>query len=100
VPGGNVEAFMVVAQPAIDATTTEAAIGLPVTCHRAVGKYAAVLALSTPGQKRDPTNAMKLYERELDQLERIYGEFDTNAGFSLREALMESASAEYGDTFN
>jgi hypothetical protein len=93
----GVEVVYVPAGVAIDAATTEAQVGLPTTCHRAVGKFAAVLAL-TADEESDAKNATALYQRELEKLERIYGEFDASGGFSLREALMESAGNLMNDT--
>lgn len=93
----GVEVVYVPAAADITAATTEAQVGLPVTCHRAIGKFAAVLAL-TADEESDATNAKALFDRELEKLERVYGEFDASGGFSLREALMESAGNLMNDT--
>lgn len=82
---------------AIVAGTAEAAIGLPTTCHRAIGKLAAVLAL-TADEESDARTAAGLFQREIDQLERIYGDYDANGGLALRHALMAAIGAAHGDT--
>jgi hypothetical protein len=81
----------------IVAGTTEANIGVPTTCHRAIGKYAAVLAL-TADEESDATNAMGLFSRELERLERIYGEYDAMGGASLRTIFMHSIGQQVGET--
>lgn len=96
-PGTGLQVIYVPSQPDITAATTQAQVGLPVTCHRAIGKYAAVLAL-TADEESDATNAMGLFQREMDVLERMYGDYDASTGFSLREALMGSAGELFNDT--
>lgn len=94
---GPIEVEVVLHQAPITAATTEADVGLPTTCHRAIGYYAAVLAL-TADEESDATNAMGLFQRELGQLEAVYGDYDAGAGIALRHALMRSIGHQYGDT--
>jgi hypothetical protein len=96
-PGTGIEVVYVPHAGAIVAATTEANIGLPTTCHRAIGKFAAVLAL-TADEESDATNAMGLFSRELDKLERIYGDFDAMGGASLRSIFMQSIGQQSGDS--
>lgn len=95
--GAGIEVIVVPHQGVIDNTTTEPNIGLPTPCHRAIGKFAAVLAL-TADEESDATNAMGLYTRELDRLERIYGDYDSMGGASLRGMFMWSLGALSGDS--
>lgn len=81
---------------AIDANTTEANIGLPTPCHRAIGYGAAVLAL-TVDEESDASVAAKLYEKELDKLRDQYGEMESQGGEALRHSLMKSIGEQYGD---
>lgn len=96
-PDGGVEVVAVLQGDAITSASAEAGVGLPTTMHRAVGKYAAVLWL-TADEESDARNAMGLYQREIERLERLYGEFDANGGAALREALMSTVGTLYGDT--
>ncbi len=96
-PGDGIEVVLVPHGADIDADSDEADIGLPTPCHRAIGKYAAMLAL-TADEESDAKVAMGLYERELEKLERLYGDFDMNGGLALREAFMGSLGAQYGNT--
>lgn len=96
-PGAGIEVIVVPHQGDIVAGTTEANIGLPTPCHRAIGKYAAVLAL-TADEESDATNAMGLFTREIDKLERIYGDYDAMGGATLRSIFMQSLGALSGDT--
>lgn len=89
---GGVEADMVPHAGPIGAATTEVQIGLPTTLHRAVGKAAAVLAL-TADEETDAMVATNQLEDEIARLERIYGEFDGMGGLTLRDALLSSFSA-------
>lgn len=91
-PGDGVVAVYVPSATDITAATTEAQVGLPTTCHRAIGKFAAVLAL-TADEESDAKNAMALFEREMDKLERMYSDYDMSGGFSLRAAIMESTGS-------
>jgi len=95
--GSGIEVIYVPHAADIVAGTAEAAIGLPTTCHRAIGKFAAVLAL-TADEESDATNAMGLFSRELDRLERIYGDFDAMGGASLRSIFMQSIGAQLGES--
>jgi hypothetical protein len=96
---GALEAEMVLHAGAIDSATAEAAIGLPTTCHRAAAKLGVVLAL-TADEQSDATNAMGLFQREMEILERLYGEYDGNGGLALRNALMKSLGTAYGDSLS
>lgn len=95
--GAGIEVIVVPHQGDIVAGTTEANIGLPTPCHRAIGKYAAVLAL-TADEESDATSALGLFSRELDKLERIYGDFDAMGGATLRSIFMQSIGSLSGDT--
>jgi hypothetical protein len=96
-PNGGVEVVLVPSADDIDESTTEAEIGLPRTCHRALGKLAIGLALERGGE-RDPQTVIAMFQREVDRLERIYGDYDANGGAALREALMQSLGYTLGDT--
>lgn len=89
----------VLAGGAIDATTADsfAAWGIPTTTHRAACKWAAVLAL-TADEESDASQATNQFMREIDQLEKLYGDFDGSGGLALREAFMRSIGEEFGDT--
>lgn len=80
----------------IVAATAESAIGLPTPCHRAIGKWAALLAL-TADEETDATSAMGLLQKELDELDRLFGNYDRNDGASLRGAFLSTYAAIYGD---
>ena len=94
-PGG-LEGLFVLHAPDVDAATAEADIGAPTPTHRAIGKAAAVLLLSA-NEESDARLAMGLLQRELDALERIYGEYDMGTGSSLRAAMLASYGEIYGD---
>jgi hypothetical protein len=96
-PGDGIEVIAIAHMADIAAGTAEADVGLPTPCHRAIGKYAAVLAL-TADEESDATNAMGLFQRELDRLERMYEGFDAMGGTSLRALFMESIGQLSGDT--
>lgn len=93
---GSLEADVVLARVAITAATTEAQVGLPTPCHRAVGLWAAVLAL-TADEESDARAATALYQRAIDRLKSLYGNYDVNSGMALREALMASEGDLHGD---
>lgn len=95
-PEGGVEILAVTMKPAIDQTTTEAAVGLPVQAHRALGKYAAVLAL-TMDEETDAALATALLQRELEQLGRLYAEFDAEGGAALRQLMLANYASWMGD---
>lgn len=96
-PGMGIQVIYVPHAGDIVVGTTEANIGLPTPCHRAIGKYAAVLAL-TADEESDAANAMALFGRELERLERIYGDFDMMGGASLRTIFMESIGRQLGES--
>lgn len=96
-PEGNVEVDLVVHPTDIGSGTTEAAIGLPTTCHRAIGKMAAVLAM-TADEQSDATNAKQQFRSELEKLEALYGDYDANGGLALGVQLMANIGQHYGDT--
>ncbi len=93
---GSVEVDAVLAKGAITAGTVEADIGLPTPCHRAIGLWAAVLAL-TADEESDARSATALYQRELERLKRLYGDYDVNSGMALREAMLASEGDIHGD---
>ena len=95
-PPGGLEAFLVVHRAEIDSTTAEADIGLPTTCHRALGKYAAWLIL-TADEKSDATQAERALAKELARLESIYSDYDADAGLALREALLKTEGEVHSD---
>jgi hypothetical protein len=94
--GGSYQLDAVLHDAAITAATTEAQVGLPTPCHRAIAKRGAVLML-TSDEESDATNAEKDYGRELEKLTQLYGSYDTSDGMKLRHALMASVAAEYGE---
>lgn len=98
-PTGGLEGYFILHNGDITSATTEANIGAPTTMHRAIGKAAALLAL-TQNEASDGRAALAVLMAELDKLERIYGEYDMQGGLSLREALMQSTGDVYGDTLN
>jgi hypothetical protein len=95
-PDGGIEIVAIMGGSSIDGTTIEANIGLPTTCHRCLAKYAIAQALERGGE-RSPDRALAMFQRELDRLERTYGEYDANGGAALREAIMRSIGFETGD---
>jgi hypothetical protein len=95
-PPGGIEVEMVLHAADIVTGTAENAIGVPTTCHRAIGKHAVVLAL-TADEESDAANAIKLLGAELAQLQRLYGSFDDNGGAALRQAFMQSYGTWLGD---
>jgi len=96
-PEGNVEVDLVVHTGDITAATTEPQVGLPTTCHRAIGKMAAVLAM-TADEQSDASNAKRLFSSELERLEALYGDYDQSSGQALGPALMAAIGQHYGDT--
>lgn len=96
-PGAGIEMIVVPHQGDIVAGTTEPNIGLPTPCHRAIGKFAAVLAL-TADEESDASNALGLFSKEIDNLERIYGEYDAMGGAALRSIFMANIGALAGDS--
>lgn len=92
----GLEVDAVLADADIDATTTEANIGLPTPCHRAIGKYAAWKAV-TVDEESDGAGMEKDYETAVGRLESIYGEFDHASGLSLRHGLMNTIGRGFGD---
>lgn len=96
-PPGGIEIVVVVSSAAIDSTTTESAVGVPTTCHYAIGKAAAVLAL-TADEESDASVAQRLLAAELQKLERLYGSYDDNGGAALRQALLQSYGGWLGDS--
>lgn len=96
---GSLEAEIVLSAADITAASTAAQIGLPTTCHRAAAKLGVVLAL-TADEESDATIAMGLFQREIDALEKLYGDYDANSGLALRHALMRGIGASYGDSLS
>jgi hypothetical protein len=93
---GGVEVDVVLGAAEITDETSEANIGLPTTCHRALGKYAIAMALERGGE-RSPDRAIAAFQRAVERLERIYSDYDANGGAALREALMTSIGYTSGD---
>lgn len=81
---------------AVDATTTQATLGLPQPCNIGVVRRAAMLALMAD-EESDATNATKLYNETLARLENLYGGFDLNDGLKMRHALMATLGRYAGD---
>jgi hypothetical protein len=93
---GQLEGDYVLAGAPIDADTAEADIGLPTTCHRAIGLAAAVFAL-TADEESDATVAAGLYQREITRLKSLYGNFDFNDGLKLRHGMLATEGDLHGD---
>lgn len=95
---GDITVRYVPAGGEIDETTadTAAAWSLPRNCHRAAVKQAAVIAL-TADEESDARIAMALYTREIERLERLYGDYDTNQGAGLRVGSLASFSLLHDD---
>jgi hypothetical protein len=96
---GALRVEAVLAAAPIDQNTPDdfQAWGIPTTCHRAACKYAAVLAL-TADEESAATAAMGLFQREVERLEKLYGDYDANGGLALREALLKSIGEHLGDS--
>lgn len=96
-PSGGLEADVIVMQAAITNASAETAIGLPTPFHRAIGLGAAVLLL-TVDEETDARVSDGLYEREMDRLERVFGEFDQRQGATLlRSTQLANYADEMGD---
>ena len=95
--GDGVEVVAVLMGDDISSATTEAQVGLPTPCHRAIAYGAAVLAL-TVDEESDAGVAAKLYQAELELLVNIYSSFDRQGGGALRAAFMQTLGAQYSDT--
>lgn len=95
-PPGGIELGVVLHQGDITSATTEVAIGLPTTCHRAIGKGAHVL-LATADDQNDESGPLKVFGRELKRLVSIYGGYDANGGEALRHAILASYGQLFGD---
>ncbi|MFL5912766.1 MAG: hypothetical protein ACJ768_19645 [Gaiellaceae bacterium] len=93
---GSLEGDFVLHPGQITDSTDEGGIGLPTPCHRAAAKLGVVLAL-TADEQSDASIAAGLFQRELDVLEKLYGQFDDNGGFALRNAILQSLGNAYGD---
>lgn len=95
----DVELVAVLARAAIDATTTEAQVGLPLPCHRAIVLAGALNAL-TVDEESDGRATAALLAAELDKLERTYSEYDQNGGEALRNAFLASYGDWQGDSIS
>lgn len=95
-PSGGLEIWTVLQRVDITDATTEALVGLPVPCHRAIGQQAAVLVL-TADEESDARNAQLLLDRTVDRLIRLYAQYDANAGEGLRHAMLQAYGAWQGD---
>lgn len=89
---GALEARAVFAGESISDVTTEREVGLPTPCHRALAKWAVVLAL-TADEESDAATATALFRDELERLERLYAGFDgtqqaADLGLALTRAML------------
>lgn len=80
----------------ITSDTSEAAIGVPVPFHRAIGKFAALL-VATIDDRSNGELSLRLYEREMEQLENRFAAFDGQAATELRQAILASYGRQHGD---
>jgi len=80
----------------IDGDTTEAEVGLPVPCHRAIGQYAAIVVL-TADEESDAAVAERMFERTMQRLEEQYGSYDVNDGMKLRHAILAAGARNFPD---
>jgi len=93
-PTGGLELDAVLMKPDL---VNNGAIDLPTPCHRAIGLGAVKLVLMV-NEDSDARSAEKIYEAEMDRLERIYSQLDEARGMELREALLESTGRALGET--
>lgn len=98
-PVGGLEAQVVLAQAPITTATAEAAIGVPTTCHRAIGKYGALL-YATADEDTDGSVLEKQFLQEVDRLIKLYAQYDNNAGEGLRQAMLAAYGEWHGDSLS
>lgn len=98
-PGGVEVRYASHVSTAIGATTAEGAVGLPAPTHRALAKWAVVLAL-TADEESDAANALAQFREEADRLERLYGDYDRSAGASIGLAFEAAYRDRFGDLLN
>lgn len=96
-PPGGLQAVVVLAKDAITTATAEGSIGLPVPCHRAIGKYGARLYV-TADEDADGSVLEKDFLQEVDRLIKLYAQFDRNGGEGLRQAMLHSLGEWQGDS--
>lgn len=96
-PLGGLEAAIVLVKDAITTATAEAAIGVPIPTHRALGKYGALL-YATADEDADGSILEKQYLQEIDRLIKLYAQFDNNAGEGLRQAMLAAYGEWQGDS--
>jgi hypothetical protein len=96
-PLGGLEVSVVLFKDPITTATAEAAIGAPVPCHRAIGKYGALL-YATADEDSDGTILEKQFLQEIDRLIKLYAQYDRNGGAGLRQAMLQAFGEWQGDT--
>lgn len=96
-PAGGLEVWAVLFKDPITTATTEANIGVPLPCHRAVGKYGALLYV-TADEDADGSILEKQFLQEIDRLIKLYAQFDNNAGEGLRQAFLAAMGEWQGDS--
>lgn len=96
-PQGAIEVEAVLHGEPIDEDTTDASdTGLPSTCFYAIGKRAAVLAL-TVNEESDAGAAQQDYQNTLGRLIARYGNFDQTSGLAFGIGLEAAFSKQIGD---
>jgi hypothetical protein len=93
----SLEGYFILHRGPIDDETTEAGVALPTTFHRAVGKFAAILALTTD-EDAAPSAAIAAYESEMSRLELVASEYDGSAGFAFRESFLMNYGRQHPET--
>lgn len=96
-PPGGLEISVVLFKDAITTATAEAAIGVPVAAHRAVGKYGALL-YATADEDTDGSILEKQFLQEVDRLIKLYAQYDRNGGAGLRQAMLQAFGEWQGDS--
>lgn len=97
-PPGGIEGFFILDRARITGKTTGAYAdwGIPSPTHRCAALWAAILAL-TENENSDASSTLGMFNREIDQLERVYAQYDGSGGMVLREALLASYGAWQGE---
>lgn len=96
VPPGGLQIAAVLVADSLTTATSEAAIGVPIPCHRAIGKYGALLYV-TADEDADGSVLEKQFLQEVDRLIKLYAQFDNNAGEGLRQAMLRAYGEWQGD---
>lgn len=97
VPPGGLEISVVLFKDPLTTATAEAAVGVPVPCHRAIGKYGALL-YATADEDTDGSILEKQFLQEVDRLIKLYAQYDRNGGAGLRQAMLQAFGEWQGDT--